>query len=107
MRPAELSGILNELHQGLVELVGDQLAAIYLYGSQARGKARDDADIDVLVVLKEDFDYFEMLEKTSALIADLSLHNDVVLSRVFVTEKQYAERGTPLLMNVHKEGVRV
>jgi predicted nucleotidyltransferase len=33
----------------LNELLGDRLEAIYLYGSQARGEARLDSDIDVMI----------------------------------------------------------
>ena len=45
-----LNKILAELRIGLVEILGDRLEAVYLFGSQARGDARADSDIDVLVV---------------------------------------------------------
>ncbi len=36
----KLANILSSLRQGLEQLLGDQLEAVYLYGSHARGDAR-------------------------------------------------------------------
>ena len=35
----DIKKILRELKKGLVEIYGDQLKAVYLYGSYARGDA--------------------------------------------------------------------
>ena|SRR3990172_5899350 len=102
-----LQKILAELRIGLVEILEDRLEAVYLYGSQARGDARTDSDIDVLVVLKDKFDYFEMVEKVSRLTASLSLEYETVISCVYVSKEDYLNRRTPLLLNVRKEGIAV
>ncbi len=105
--PEKLEKILKVLRSELEKLLGDQLEAIYLYGSQARGEALPDSDIDVLIVIRGDFSYFEMIEKTSWITADLSLQNDVVISCVFVSKEDYEKRRTPLLINIRREGIRV
>jgi len=46
-----LSEILGGLHHYLEGLYCDRLIQIILYGSQARGHAQPDSDIDVLIVL--------------------------------------------------------
>ncbi|MBI3161464.1 MAG: nucleotidyltransferase domain-containing protein [Chloroflexi bacterium] len=74
---------------------------------RARGDARDDSDIDILVVLKQDFIYGEMLNRSSKLVASLSLERDVVISRAFATKSQYENLQNPFLMNVRREGVAV
>lgn len=92
----DIKKILHELKKGLVEIYGDQLKAVYLYGSYARGDAHPpDSDIDVMIVLKGDFDYWEASKRSSELIASLSLENDVVISRTFASETVYATSTLP------------
>ncbi len=99
--------ILKKLKKGLMQIYGDQVDSIMLYGSRARGDERPDSDIDILVVLKDDFNYSEMLRLSSDLAASLSLENDVVISRTFVSKEQFEHRQTPFLMNVRREAVPV
>jgi hypothetical protein len=61
----------------------------------------------VLIVLKEDFKQAAMLRRTSRMIADLSLENDVVISRAFASRRQYEQSRIPFLMNVRREGVAI
>lgn len=107
MTSDNLFEILNKFRSGLAELLGDQLEAVYLYGSQARGEARFDSDIDVLIILRDEFDYFEMVKQTSYLAADLSLEYETVISCVFVTTEKYKMGQTPLMINIQREGIPV
>ena len=107
MTQKKLAAILKRLRTELAVILGDRLEAIYLYGSQARGDARPDSDIDVLVVLRGDFNYFDMVMKTSTCTAQISLDYDTVISCVFVSLEDYLNRQTPLLLNARKEGVLV
>jgi predicted nucleotidyltransferase len=105
--PTDIRTILKTLKKGLLQIYGDQVDRILLYGSRARGDERPDSDIDILVVLKEDFNYSEMLRLSSDLAAALSLENDVGISRAFVSREQFEHRQTPFLMNVRREAVPV
>lgn len=87
--------------------LGEQLHSVLLYGSQARGEPMDGSDIDVLIIMNEPFDYGEMLDRTSAATAEISLEYDVVISRVLFTREDYESKQTPFLMNVRREAVRL
>jgi predicted nucleotidyltransferase len=103
----QLVTILARLRIELVHILGPRLEAVYLYGSQARGDARSDSDIDVLVVMNGDFDLGKLLDKTLDLVADLSLEYDVVISRSFVSKERFDQEMSPFLMNVRREAVPV
>ncbi len=105
--PAKIRKVLNELKKEVLRIYGENVDSIILYGSRARGDAREDSDIDILVVLKNDFNYSEMLRRSSDLVASLSLENNVVISRAFAKKADYEKRQTPFLMNVRREGVPV
>jgi predicted nucleotidyltransferase len=105
MTHPELLEILRSLRDGLAQLLGNRLETVYLYGSQARGDASADSDIDVLVVLNGDFDYFDMIEKTGALAADLSLHYETVIALAFISKQNYEHGRVPFLVNVQQEGI--
>ncbi|MBI3795212.1 MAG: nucleotidyltransferase domain-containing protein [Nitrospinae bacterium] len=48
--------IVREMHAELDRIYGERLKGVYLYGSYARGEAREDGDTDVAVVLSGDVD---------------------------------------------------
>jgi len=105
--PSNVQKVLKKLKKELLHIYGEQLDSIILYGSRARGDERPDSDIDILIILKDDFNYSKMLRLSSDLAASLSLENDVVISRAFVSKEQFEQRQTPFLMNVHREGIPV
>jgi len=107
MEQKQLRRILRALRKGLDTALGERVEKVILYGSQARGDARGDSDIDVLIVLKDDFKYRTMLKKTSKIVAKLSLDNDVVISRAFASRQQYEQSNMPFLMNVRRDGISI
>jgi predicted nucleotidyltransferase len=56
MKHQQLDYIVKELRDRMTETYRDRLIALILFGSQARGDANPDSDIDILVVLKDDID---------------------------------------------------
>ncbi len=100
-----LTGILARLRLGLRRIYGDRLKGVYIFGSQARGEATPDSDLDVLIVLDPLDDYDAEIARTSHLISSLSLDCGTSLSRVFVSQAQWAEGQTAFLQNVREEAV--
>lgn len=107
MLQEKLTEIRASLRSALTELLGARLAAVYLYGSQARGDARPDSDIDVLIVLRDEFSYFEMVDQVSYITSALSLQHEVVISCAFVTLDELERLQTPFLVNVRREAIVV
>lgn len=107
MSKRELQKILRRLRNELTQALGDQFVSVILYGSHARREAHEGSDIDVLIVVRDDSDYRELIRRTSEIIGSLSLQYDVVLSRVFVSQDRFEREQTPFLLNVRREGLMV
>jgi predicted nucleotidyltransferase len=103
----DLSPILHQLRQEFTQLWGSRLSAVYLYGSQARGDAQPDSDVDILAVIRGDFDYFEMLHSTDAIVSRLSLENNLVITLSLASEDCLKNSPLSLFRNVRQEGVPV
>lgn len=99
--------ILNELRHIFEELYGERLVQMLLYGSRARGDATTFSDIDVLVVLKGPVSPCEEISRTIDQVADISLRYNVVVACVFVSDEQFVQERSPLLLNVRSEGIAI
>jgi len=103
----ELASVLQQLRAGLEAQYGDRLDQVLLYGSQARGDAGPESDVDVLVVLEGEVNPLSEIHATEFLVADLSLENDLVILCVFMSELEFIEGDDPFLRNVRRDAVVV
>ena len=102
-----LEPILRKLRCQLNDILGARLEAVYLFGSQARGDARADSDIDILIVLREEPNYMELLEETAPAVCGLSLEHDVVISPAFISKERFENERLPFILNVVQDYVRL
>ncbi len=106
MRHPKLDEILRELRVALAAHYGERLAGVVLFGSQARGDARADSDIDVLVLLSDDVVVSSReVHETGPAVARICLTHDVVLACVFESAVRYERRASSLLRRTAIEGL--
>jgi predicted nucleotidyltransferase len=101
----KIKKLLTKLKKGLIQIYGDRLTGLYLYGSYARGEEQSDSDIDVMIVLNEYKSYGREIDRTGELVSKLSLDYSISISRVIMTEAQWKAGDTPLLYNIRAEAV--
>mgnify|MGYP006429311997 CR=1 FL=1 len=103
----QLKLILNQYRDYLKHHYKERLAKVILYGSQARGEAKPDSDIDLLIVLKDPMNSWEEIEQTGKFTSDFCLEHNVVISRAFVSLSRFNQESLPFFRNVYREGILV
>jgi predicted nucleotidyltransferase len=84
-------------------------ATAILYGSEARGDARPDSDIDVLVLLEGEKRDVKREDALAGELYNIELATGILISPMIMLRKQWENRpfNTPFYINVMKEGVRI
>ena len=100
----QLSPILQNLRHEMEILYQDRLDSLILFGSQARGDANVDSDIDILIVLKDEIDSWTEIKRTGGIISQVCLDNSILVNSLFVSVKQLTTQDTALFRNIKKEG---
>lgn len=87
---------------------GNQLNQILIFGSHARGDATPESDVDVLVVLKEPFDYNVTRNRLIDIAYTVTFDKGRMLhlSPVLMKEQDFLIGNSPLILNIRKEAKR-
>lgn len=99
--------ILKELKQYLITVFGDNIVDVILFGSQASGKASEDSDFDILVVVANDYNW-QMRDRILDKAFDIGLKYLVLfdIHLLSLNEKHNSLRGKePLIVNAIERGI--
>lgn len=99
------SNVFQELKQSLTELYQEKLVKIILYGSQAKGMATTDSDMDILVVLKDEVSAFDEILRMAEITTTIGLKYDELISIFPIAESRFLAQLTPLLKNIKSQGI--
>lgn len=101
---ADKRALADEFARYLKAKYGDRIVQIVLFGSVARGDAREDSDVDLLVVAEGD--WFELQKEVAGDTVDWLLRSGVYLSTKVFTPEDFARlQGRGFGRHVSAEGI--
>lgn len=101
----KIKSLISQIKEHLRKMYGGKFKKVILYGSYVRGEATKDSDIDLLVLVEESLNLFEVRESLSDLLFDILLDEGELVSVIVVPEHLYENYNSPFMLNVRKEGL--
>jgi len=105
--PLEIRDVVDRYIANLRKAFGKRFSHLLVFGSWARGSGSADSDIDCLVLLTEtensDEDFRIALE--TAYSAGFDQEPTFVISPIVMTQREFTEGASPLIMNIRREGL--
>jgi uncharacterized protein len=96
--------VLRRFREALDKIYGDRLERVVLFGSRARGDAREDSDYDIAVFLKDFVDRWQEVDRMVPVVTDIVEDTGAVIHPMPYRAGYYRER-TSLMREVRGEGL--
>lgn len=103
----ERAELLKQVKSRLQEAFGNRLRGVILYGSEARGTAEPDSDIDFLVLLEGPMEYWEEVHRIIRILYPLVLEYGRPIHAKPADIQEYQAQEWPLYQSVQEEGISV
>jgi predicted nucleotidyltransferase len=99
---------LKKFKEAVAKALGDELVELTLFGSKARGDAREDSDVDVLVITNSG--NWRLRDVVYRIANNILLDDDVIVSPRVIGKEDYKrlyEKDYPFVKNVIRDGVAI
>jgi len=101
----KIKHLINQIKERLMKTYGEKIKRVILYGSYVRGEATRDSDVDILVVVDESLNPFEVRRGLSDLLFDTLLEEGELISVITLPEHFFENYNSPFVLNVKREGM--
>jgi predicted nucleotidyltransferase len=101
----KIASLLHHVRSYLDRYYGDRLVSIHLFGSYARNEARDDSDVDLLLVLEGDVDRYEENWNLSDLVLEVLERFDSFVSIVVLSRNELEHADWPLFAGIERDAI--
>ncbi len=100
--------ILKDLKKLLQEHFSDNIDKVILFGSRVNGDAREYSDYDILIILKNNYDW-KFKNEISALSYEIDLKYDILtdINLISIKELQSIKGKQPYIINAIEKGISV
>jgi predicted nucleotidyltransferase len=99
--------ILRRMKAHLEDAYGDQLLKVILYGSQARGDAREGSDVDVAVVVKDALDPRKVERSLEEMLWNVVVDDGELVAVIAFREGLFEKEEWSLIQNIKDEGITI
>jgi predicted nucleotidyltransferase len=103
LRPCD-DPVLKRFRSALDEMYGDRIERVVLFGSRARGEAREESDYDVAVFLKNLIDRWPEMNRLADLSTDILEETGEFIHAMPYRAGSYEDR-TPLMHEIRTDGI--
>ncbi len=100
--------VLKKFRVGLEKALGRNLVEVKLFGSEARGDARKNSDIDVIVIIATGD--WHICDVIYSIVTDILLEDEICISPKVINKRDYDylyKMRTPFIKNVIREGITI
>ena len=83
-------------------------AKTILYGSQARNSATQTSDIDLLILLPDNYQSYDFVDRRDEIVSrlyDIEINEGIRISPMVLVNSIWNSRKTPFTVNVLNEGI--